>query len=430
MRKFWQIVYFFLVIPGMVILAHILAIFSGKIRKSLFKRYSTLTSITNWLDSSQPLEGKRILFHTASLGEFEHIRPILQILKEQYKTVNIVTFFSPSGYENVGQSPGLDFHTYMPVDRSKNWQQIYDTIKPALIVVAKWDIWPGQVWTAHKMGIPIFLINASLRKESTRAHKGVKQFFKYVYRDIDCIFAISQDDAHQFTIHYPHCRVEVVGDTKYDQVILRKKRAQTQNLLPKTWVYNQWIFVAGSTHTEDEEHLFPAIQRILREEKNIRFILVSHFPDEKAVLNIRSIFEEWGVLNLSQREKLAEERILVVDAIGYLAGLYNYAHCAYVGGSFHQGVHNVIEPAIFGIPVLFGPVYKNSYEAIQFSNDNGGFVVNNTDEIYHWIKSFYYDEERRKIFGVRAEKFASRNTGATERLISRWKYLIDTSTEP
>jgi 3-deoxy-D-manno-octulosonic-acid transferase len=268
-----------------------------------------------------------------------------------------------------------------------------------------------------------------LREESKRAHKSVKQFYKYVYRDIDCIFAISQDDARQFSIHYPRCRVEVSGDTKYDQVILRKKRAQTQNLLPKTWIQNQWIFVAGSTHTEDEEHLFPAIQRILKEEKNFRFILVSHHPDEKAILNIKSLFKEWGVQILSQREKLAEERVLIVDAIGYLAGIYNYAHCAYVGGSFHQGVHNVIEPAIFGIPVLYGPVYKNSYEAIQFSDDNGGFVGNNTEEIYQWIKSFYYDEEKRKIFGARAETFASRNTGATERLISHWKYLIDTTVE-
>ncbi len=413
----------------MVILAHVLAIFSNKIRKSLFARYSVITRINNWLNSNRPTEGRHILFHTASLGEFEHIRPILQILKEQYHTVNIVTFFSPSGYENVGQTPGLDFHTYMPIDRSKNWQQIYDVIKPAFIVVAKWDIWPGQVWTAHKMRIPIFLINASLRKESKRAHKSVKQFYKYVYRDIDCIFAISQDDARQFTIHYPRCRVEIAGDTKYDQVILRKKRAQSQNLLPKTWTHDQWIFVAGSTHAEDEEHLFPALQRILREEKKIRFILVSHHPDKQTVLNIKSLFEEWGVLNLSQREKLAEERVLVVDAIGYLAGLYNYAHCAYVGGSFHQGVHNVIEPAIFGIPVLYGPVYKNSYEAIQFSNGNGGFIGNNTEEIYQWIKSFYYDEEKRKIFGAKAETFASRNTGATEWLISRWKYLLDASAD-
>ena len=203
MKKFWQIIYYYIVTPGILILAHILAVFSKKIRKSLYPRHSTITEIANWLKSSCAVEGKRILFHTASLGEFEHIRPILQMLKEQYQAVNIVTFFSPSGYENVGQPPGLDFYTYLPIDRPKNWKKIFNTVKPSFIVVAKWDIWPGQVWTAHKMGIPIFLINASLRNESTRAKKGVKQFFKYVYRDIDRIFAVSQADAHQFSIHYP-----------------------------------------------------------------------------------------------------------------------------------------------------------------------------------------------------------------------------------
>ena len=113
------------------------------------------------METNQPTE-KRVLFHSASLGEFEHIRPVIQALKENHQTVNIVTFFSPSGYDNVGQSKGLDFHFYLPFDFPGNWQKIYEIVKPSMIIIAKHDVWPGQVWTAHKYNLPIFLINASL----------------------------------------------------------------------------------------------------------------------------------------------------------------------------------------------------------------------------------------------------------------------------
>ena len=115
MKKIWQFIYYFWVSPGIIIGAHILAIFLSKVRKGLFPRYTTIDRLKNWIEQSNP-ENKRVLFHTASLGEFEHIRPVLQALKERYNTINIVTFFSPSGYDNVANTKGLDFHFYLPFD--------------------------------------------------------------------------------------------------------------------------------------------------------------------------------------------------------------------------------------------------------------------------------------------------------------------------
>ncbi len=118
---------------------------------------------------------------------------------------------------------------------------------------------------------------------------------------------------------------------------------------------------------------------------------------------------------------------MIVDAVGYLAGLYNHAQAAYVGGSFQQGIHNVMEPAIFGIPVFYGSVHENSYEAIQLAKDNGGIVINNSKELYREIRSVFKDEEKRTRLGEKAEKFATRSVGATDLLLSRWHKLLSKS---
>jgi len=425
MKKLWQFIYYFWVNPGIIIGAHILALFFSKVRRGLFPRYNTVKKLKNWIESAGA-KNKRVLFHTASLGEFEHIRPVLQALKEKYNTNNIVTFFSPSGYDNVADTKGLDFHFYLPFDQSYNWKKIYKIIKPSLIIIAKHDVWPGQVWTASRQNLPIYLINASLSEKSSRTRWGVKSFLKHVYRDFTGICAISDDDSKRFAIHYPRCHVEMVGDTKYDQVVLRKKVAEEQELVPTSWTKDNWIFMAGSIWPEDEEHIFPALIKILEEDVKIRLVLVPHQPEPKAISRIEETFQKWGVQLFNKREKLDNERVLIVDAVGYLAGLYHHAQAAYVGGSFQQGIHNVMEPAIFGIPVFYGPVYENSYEAIQLANDNGGINIRNSNEFYRDLRKVFDDENIRKEFGQKAEKFATRNVGATDLLLSRWEKELTT----
>ena len=136
-------------------------------------------------------------------------------------------------------------------------------------------------------------------------------------------------------------------------------------------------------------------------------------------------FNKWGTIKFSQREKIKNERVVILDAVGYLASIYRYASAAYVGGSFQQGIHNVMEPAIFGIPVLYGPVHKNSYEAIQFSNSEGGLIVQNEKDIENILHNFIGNETERKLIGEKAKNFALKNTGATEKLIQFWKNMLD-----
>ena len=423
MKMIWQLFYYYLITPVLIGLFILASLFSVKIRNGLYPRFSSVRRLLTWVKKEQPT-GKIVLFHASSYGEFEHIRPVLQMLKTQFQTVNIVSFFSPSGYKNAADAEGLDFHFYMPFDLPGNWKRIYQTLNPVMVIVAKWDVWPAQVWTAKENKLPIYLINASLRRDSTRIKIGIKQFLKHVFRDYSKIYAVSDVDGRHLLEHFPGCQIEVAGDTKYDQVVLRKNKALSQELIPETWLNKNLILMAGSIWPEDEYHLFPAVIKLLEEKINLRLVLVPHEPDQKSIENIEKTFYQWGVQKFSLRKELTAQRVLVVDVIGFLAGLYHHADIAYVGGSFRQGIHNVMEPAIFGLPVLFGPVHDASYEAVQFTKNNGAIVVYNEEMIYKTLLNLIDHEDQRIILGKKSEKYALRNTGTTQRLIKNWHNLL------
>jgi len=332
-KSIWKLFYRIILLPLAFGFAHILSIFSKKIRDGLYPRRRTIYNLRNWSNKTQ-LKGKRILFHAASLGEFEHIRPLIQKLKEEYKTVNILTLFSPSGYKNISSSPNLDYFMYMPFDFGFLWKKLYKIIQPDLLVISKHDVWPMQVWQAKRMEIPIYLVNASLAENSSRTKPFVKSFQKYIYRDFTDILAISEDDAGRFSIHYPKCQVKVVGDTKYDQVVFRKKATHEKKLISDKWAINNWIFIAGSIWPEDEAKIFPGFKRILDKAKNFRLIIAPHEPKEEVVKSFERIFSKWETVRFTQIENTTTERVIIINTIGHLADLYKYATAAYVGGSF------------------------------------------------------------------------------------------------
>jgi 3-deoxy-D-manno-octulosonic-acid transferase len=418
-----QFLYTWFIFPLIFVGAHLYALFSSRIRAGLLPRYESLHKLTAWR-SQQDSVDKIILIHAASLGEFEHIKPLLHRFKEEYSTVNIVTFFSPSGYRHVKKYNFLDLFLYMPFDTRRNWKKVYELLKPVLIIVAKHDVWPKQIWTAREFKIPVYLTNASMAENSTRSKAVVRDFLGTVYRDFDRIYAISEEDGKRFKSVYPGCKVEIMGDTKYDQVVIRKQTALNHKLLPAEWVQNKFTIAAGSTWTEDEQHLLPALRNILLKYEFVNLILIPHQPEEKTLRIQLDFFKDWDTILFSNRKHIRNQRIIITDVVGYLAGLYLYANVAYVGGSFRQGVHNVMEPAIFGIPVLYGPEHKNSYEAIKLAEHKGGIIVNNTVEIQEWLEKFIQDPSLCKNIGYRAEQYVLGNTGATDRLLAGWENTL------
>ena len=419
----WEKIYSFIILPLMFLVVHLAAVFSKQVREGLFPRRKSIAELEKWLDDKDKSK-KFVLFHAASMGEFEHIKPLLFNLKEKYGTINILTFFSPSGYKHVKDTPGLDFFLYMPFDFSWHWRKLYKILNPSLLIISKHDVWPMQIWQAKEMDIPIYLVNASLPEKSSRTRPFIKSFLKHVYRDFSKIFTISEEDAQRFSEHYPRCSVQVMGDTKYDQVMLRRNEALKKEILPENWYKDKWIFLAGSIWPEGEKQLMPGLMNLIEKNEHVNLIIVPHEPTEKFVSDFEEKLSKWGVRRLTQHKNDFTERILIVDTIGQLADLYQYASAAYVGGSFKQGVHNVMEPAIYGIPVMFGPVHENSYEAIQLAKSEGGIVFENENQAKEILAKLISDESFRESTGKKALDMAQNNIGATEKILDYWKSLL------
>jgi 3-deoxy-D-manno-octulosonic-acid transferase len=268
------------------------------------------------------------------------------------------------------------------------------------------------------------LINGSLSIASGRTKGFAKHLLSRVYRSIDRIYAISEEDARRFREVYHLSNVEYLGDTKYDQVVYRKKIAQKQELLPQGWTRNGHIILAGSIWPEDAVNIFPSFMSLLKKNPHWKIILVPHEPTKENVRRMKDEFSRWNPIRFSEKEQIEQHRIIIVDEIGHLAGLYLYADIAYVGGSFKQGIHNAMEPAIYEIPVLYGPVHKNSYEAIQLAAEGGGFVIKNSSDLDSLLRRFTENEPERKKAGQAAGQFARRHTGATEKLLNKWRNLL------
>jgi len=418
-----SVIYRYIINPIIIILFNLLAIFKQDVKMGLKQRRLVIRKLENWLKENKN-DKKRVIFHTASLGEFEHIKPLLVEIKNKYKTQNIVTFFSASGYDNAKLTRGMDYKSYVPMESIPSWTKFYRNLSPALIAIAKHDIWPAQIWAADRLNIPVYLINASLSEASSRTNGLVKKFLGLVYKLIEKIYAISEEDAERFRSVYNLDNVEFLGDTKYDQVVFRKKSAEKQKLLPGNWIINKKVVVCGSIWPEDAKHLFPGLEKLLSDYADWKVIIVPHEPSEENIFEMEHRFRKWGTAKFSKSENLQDERVLLVDIIGYLAGLYYYADIAYVGGSFKQGIHNVMEPAIFGIPVMFGPMHKNSFEAVQLSKNNGGIVIKNKEDIIKWLAVLVKNREKREFMGEKALLFANANTGATEKLFIKWQDIL------
>jgi len=422
-KRIWKTIYKVLILPLIFIGIHLVSIFSKQIREGLFPRRKSINGLNEWLDDKDESK-KYVLFHAASMGEFEHIKPLLFNLKEKYNTINVLTFFSPSGYKHVKDTPGLDYYLYMPFDFSSHWEKLYKILNPRMLIISKHDVWPMQVWQAKKMDIPIYLVNASLPERSSRTRPFIKSFLKHVYRDFDNIFTISEEDGKRFSEHYPRCSVQVMGDTKYDQVMLRKSEALKKEILPESWYTNKWIFLAGSIWPEGEKVLMPGLIELIENNENVNLMIVPHEPTEKFIGGFEEKLSQWGVKRFTKLSGEFNERVLVVDTIGQLADLYQYASAAFVGGSFKQGVHNVMEPAIYAIPVLFGPVHKNSYEAVNLAKCEGGIVFENESQAKDILNTLISDESFRQRTGKKALEMAQNNIGATEKILKYWESIL------
>ncbi len=411
MNRFKRFIYQYFIYLPLIFVAHLIALFNRNVRQAILGRYRSARDLKNFSTGKKPV----VYFHAASLGEFEHIRPLIFYLGKTYQIV--VTFFSPSGYNHAKKQFDDEIHYYLPFDFYGLWFKILKRMQPKFLVISKHDIWANQILAANRLQIPTFLVNASLSAKSSRLNVLYRFFYAPIYRQIDMIFTISDEDQQRFVTYFKLQNVRVVGDTKFDQVIIRKEQAQTKNYIPKEWVQNFVVIALGSIWPEDYAVLSAPLQQLMQEFKELKILFVPHQPHEAFLQRIETDFGKFGTRRFTDQTEFAKERSLVVNVVGILADLYKYAQIAYVGGSFKQGIHNVMEPGTYGIPVIYGPKHKNSYEATQLVREGASFVVQDESEAFKILKKLITDEAFRRTSGKKVQRFVERHTGATQRIL-------------
>lgn len=426
MKTLFLLAYNIFFVPLFIIGFRLGSLFNKKIKEGLHGRKNIFSLLKKQV-SDIPDNAEIILFHSASVGEWEQAVPIITELKKRNKNIYIVaSFFSPSGFRIV-KNKHIDLKIYLPIDTPSNARRFFKLLKPKLWIISKYDVWPNFICEAKVNNVPIILASAELAPDSNR-YKGIaKHFNKTFYKYFDYILPVSGDYKQRFLNIFPYPeRIIVAGDARYDQIYRKTQKVIAKK--EKVPVFNDdsgIAFIGGSIWPNDEKHIFPALERLLQKYERLSLILVPHELSESHIESIHKYFSTKGhsVERYSQfhYKNGTDARIAIIDTIGVLFKIYRKTEVAYVGGSFSTGVHNVLEPAAYGQPVVFGPRYKNSFEAREMVKMGCCFTINNEEEAEIIFDKLISDAKYRYERGKEAQNFLKQSLGATDKILKLLK---------
>lgn len=374
---------------------------------------------THIAHSLRPEDGKRVWVHCASLGEFEQGRPIIEALKQQGYCI-VLTFFSPSGYEIRKNYEQADYVFYLPLDHPKESQQMVQLINPSLVLFVKYEFWYYYLQALQQRGIPTLLVAAAFRP-SQPFFKWYGGLFRKMLSCYTHLFVQDEASKNLLLSIYKNCPVIVAGDTRYDRVAAIAGHAKT-NIWVEKWKNNQPVCVAGSTWPDDEKVLHAFYQK-----SNIpyKFIIAPHEVDDAHVQQLVSIFGEKAVRYSQFTDADIDKKVLLVDNMGMLSSLYQYGTIAYVGGGFAKsGIHNILEPAIFGLPVFFGPHFQKFIEAREMTARGLAFSKSDANGLQQGFESIAHSEEKRLALKKEIIAFMQSKQGATDIIVKKSLELL------
>mgnify|MGYP000959018595 CR=1 FL=1 len=346
-----------------------------------------------------------VWFHAASLGEFEQGRPVIEELKKMNPGIKILlTFFSPSGYEIRKNYAGADIVSYLPFDNAVSAKKFVQLVKPSKAIFIKYEFWPNYFIALKAAGVPAYSISAIFRPEQV-FFKWYGQWYKKLLQNIQHIFV--QDNASMMLLKKHGIeRVTVAGDTRFDRVADLAAQAKKIPLVEAFVNGSKKVIVAGSSWPKDEELLV----RYLKAHPDVKMILVPHEIHETHISGISKLIDGNFVrYTEATTENILNYNCLVVDTIGLLSSIYQYAHLAYIGGGFGVGIHNTLEAAVWNIPVVFGPNYQKFREARELiATGAAGSIMN-----YEQLEAEFEKMLNNTKAGNLAGEYVKNNTGAT-----------------
>ena len=389
----------------------VLSWFNDKIKRGLEGRKQSLEIVKSKISK----DDKVIWMHAASLGEYEQGLPVLEKLKEKYPNHKVlVTFFSPSGYENVVKKNKEDVLCYLPFDKKSTISEFVKAVNPEIFFTVKYDFWYHLLDELKKQNAKVFVISALFYENQVYFKPQGKWFVRELKKNVDWIFHQTEKSL-SLALKVGLSKGSVSGDTRFDRVKQIKNRDNFVEYISEFKGNNQLIVFGSSWEAEER------IAKILSEKlKNFKIIIASH--DLKRVEHLKQIFPKailYSELEQSQISNL-KSQILIIDSIGLLSKLYSYADIAIVGGGFHdKGLHNILEAATFGIPVIFGNQYKKNPEADGLIAQNGGKSFAKEELASDFVLELTQNSNLLKEMSQNAEDFVHNQPNSSEIILKK-----------
>lgn len=376
-----------------------------------------------WLNGRQRVKyqqfDKSAWFHFASLGEYEQGLPVLIAFRQRNQDIPVViTFFSPSGYEVRKNTPYADAVYYLPLDTAANARRFIAKINPTIAVFTKYEYWYNYFHELNRRNVPLFVISGIFRpgqvffKWYGTLHREMLHFVSH--------FFVQDEESGSLLQQLNITHVTVSGDTRFDRVWTNAQHPKSFDLI-EDFTKGHQVLIAGSTWPQDEDLL----AELIKTHGNWKFIIAPHEIRQEKIERLLGILPKNLTARYSQLDpesyqghQLLKTQVLVIDNIGMLSSLYHYGKVAYIGGGFGGGIHNTLEAAAFGLPIIFGPNYEKFKEARDLVSQQLGFSINNADELKSVFSSLVKDEAGLQALGEKVKEYVKANTGATDMIIS------------
>ncbi len=384
--------------------------FNKKVKKMWAGERQALKVLREKVDPN----ARYIWFHAASLGEFEQGRPLMEYLRKTHPEYKILlTFFSPSGYEVRKNYEGADIICYLPLDTIRNARRFLRAIKPVMAFFIKYEFWYNYLHILQHRGVPTYSVSSIFRPDQIFFQwygKGygrvLKCFTHFFVQNIESKNLLGKLDIHD---------VEVVGDTRFDRVLQIKEASKQLPIVEKFTENTSKVFIAGSSWLPDEE----VFLKYFNLHKDWKLIVAPHVIGEDHLAQIFELLKGRRVVRYTEatEENVKDAEVLIIDCFGLLSSIYHYGTISYVGGGFGVGIHNVLEAAVWDIPVIFGPNNKRFQEAQGLIMAGGGFEINDYQSFRDLMMRFETDEMFLQTSKKHAGEFVKGRAGATEKIM-------------
>jgi 3-deoxy-D-manno-octulosonic-acid transferase len=398
-----------------------LSIFNHKIRNGFIGRFQTVEKLNKHFNKVRS-NSLIYWFHCSSYGEYLQIEPVIAgIKKKKINSIILLSFFSPSGYDNA-HNQNVDCKVYMPFDFYWTISSILDLVRPNKIIFATSDLWYNFILVAKRKNIDTVLIGAKSKKYFDKKLSFLHYVYKPIYRSITKIFTINKNDAFVLNRYIGDSNSQTVyqmGNPRYDQVIANAKKILDDNKKPILERENILLF--ASMHSDDRNVVLSHAMRYMEKNKNLQIVWVSHEPTDQENKYLESMFTRRdisvSVIDSIENFSNNESRVKIINIVGALAKLYWKVKVAYIGGGFSTGVHNLMEPSVAGLPTIFGPNYNEFDEALEILNNKSGFCIEKGAEFIEILDQLLNNDQRLLLTSTASKDLIDNNSGVSNKVV-------------